>query len=187
MIRKSEAINRIAPLLGIGDGEARLWARHLREAKLIQESLPGHGVSPITEEELVNFVAAYACCRHAKHAPQYVDRVLKLTRSPKIEAEDPEKRALPAFLGQREFGGAFRQLIWDVYGGDFSEWGRTEGVEPPNTGNLLLEFGQDAAYVEVSGARVDPSGKRVAYFNAFYGDYWQPGAPPKTYRRDVAT
>lgn len=172
MTRKSEAFEQMAPLLGINASEARLWARHLREAGYIEPSLPGHGISRVTEDELVNFVVGFACCRHAKHAPKYLQVVRAMTREDNIVTEDPEARPLPPFLDKLNFIDAFKALIWDVYEGRFSEWGRST-VPPgigPNTGGLFVEFVQDGFYVDFLGVRYEPDAqgihRRAASFHA---------------------
>lgn len=189
-IRKSEAFDRIAPLLGIKPSETRLWARHLREGGHISDSLPGHGISEVTENELINFVIGFCCCRHAKHSPKYLDLVKSMTRESKFEAVDPERRLLPAFLGQRNAIDAIRQAVWDVYNGNFSEWGRGDVPKGqlPSSGSLVIEFGLDGAYVEFSGSRFDHDdklgSKRVAHFSAFYSNHWEPGMPLRMMRKD---
>lgn len=175
MTSKTDAFLEIAPLLGMTGGEARLWARHLREAGFIDASLPGRGVSHATEDELVNFVVGFSCCRHAKHAPKYLGVVRDMTRVDRIAADDPEARPLPSFLNHRNVIDAFKGLMWDVYHGRFSEWGRSS-VPPggiPNSGGIFVEFTQDGAAVAIEGIRYEPDEagihRRAARFRAEFG------------------
>lgn len=179
MIRKSEAFSSIAKCLGIRENEARLWARHLREAGFIAGSPPGHGITPVTEDELLHFVAGLCCCRHAKHAPKYLPLV-KTMKLIERSSLDPEDRPLPDFVHEKNAFEALRRVLRDVSEDRCRKW-----LDGP--GQIEVEFGLDAQYVEISGVRLVKNGdkvKQVARFTVLYMNRWEPGEPLPTYHLD---
>lgn len=172
MAKLSDLIPATAKVLGIPENTVALYARHLREARLITTGGRGPGGAEMKPEDCANLLLALMLAEHAKDAPFAVGLGINLIGQSAswIDAANPEKggwKHLPQDLEFLTIGGHFYDLLIILI--KRAENGKLQSA----LGKILMpqlriEFGRPVPTAMISLGGEDQLRNGLSYFHGHF-------------------